>query len=102
MDDIEITERAIRLLCQVFSPNQLYWLALRLKTAQQSGWAELKISFINGRPGEIVGGRSDRFSLLRNKEPEDQEIEDDTGRCLKCGGRLEIVRPGKWQCEECE
>lgn len=27
---------------------------------------------------------------------------DNSAKCPECGGKLQIVRPGKYQCEECE
>lgn len=35
-------------------------------------------------------------------KPEDTLGEDEIHTCGTCGKRMDIVRPGKWQCPECD
>ena len=35
-------------------------------------------------------------------DPTDCDCDTCAPDCQECGGKLQIVRPGKWQCPECE
>jgi hypothetical protein len=50
-----------------------------------------------GCPGNIVFGR-----LAVDNEQDEDEWERIPQMCGDCGTRMQIVRPGKWQCLKCE
>ena len=82
--------------------RELAEVRVELDEAYKDGLAE------NGRVIELLHENDE----LRARVPEVVDVEkihDDmcdcdrcAPRCEHCGGKLQPVRPGKWQCAECE
>ena len=51
-------------------------------------------------------GCKKRLEIIIRERQEEQVLDefgmDSNAKCLKCGGKLQIVRPGKYSCGVCE